>query len=64
MGPTGRNALLRLRCWYTGETTWLWDWTGDYEAAEAWIELCADMTGDWILDERAIGGGPTPWEEP
>jgi hypothetical protein len=52
-----------LTSWYTGETTWLWQWTGDAEMAEAWIDDAADNMGAWIHDERAIGGSPTPWED-
>jgi len=61
--PPDGSRVLRLRSWYTGETTWLYDWAGDFETAAEWIDGAADIFGDWIEDERAIGGGPTPWEE-
>ena len=61
--PADGSRVLRLTSWYTGETRWLYDWPGDYESAEEWIEDCADMSGDWIHDERALGGDPTPWEQ-
>ena len=29
--PLDGTHVLRLTSWYTGETTWLYDWRGDFE---------------------------------
>src|SRR5207253_5358402 len=44
--PQDGSRLLRLTSWYTGETTWLYDWTGDFETAASWIDDAADNFGD------------------
>lgn len=60
--PPDGTLRLRLRSWYTGETSWLAEWDGSVDAAADWIISEAEGRGAWVHDERGISG-PTVWDQ-
>jgi hypothetical protein len=54
---------LRLRSWFTGNTSYLPAWDGDWNTARTWIENVAELQAGSVDDYRGRHG-PTPWDDP